>query len=120
MFRSPKPEHEQARPAPRPLTPAERQMNFFQGTALALIPAMFLLPLWFFLLRAPLLAHGRTIAALAFSLIAGLVAQGVRKLIRSMDLRDLDLTTATAFGVLLVLSCILVYAGLVLFALFNG
>lgn len=80
---------------------------------------MFLLPLWFFLLKAPLLAHGRTIAALAFSIIAGLMAQGVRKLVRAINIGDLDLTTVSAFSVLVVLCVILVYAAVVVFALFT-
>lgn len=117
MFRSAKSGGERALSGRRQLTPDERQASFFQGAALALLPSIFLLPLWFFLLRAPRLAHGRTIAALAFSVVAGLIAQGVRKLVGAMDLKDTDLTTVMAFGVLVVLAGLLVYAAVVVFAL---
>jgi hypothetical protein len=120
MFDTRKYEIEGASRRKRPLTPAERQTEFLYGAALALIPAMFLVPLWFFLLRAPRFAHGRTVAALLFSVLAGLIVQGVRKLIRAMNLRELDLTTATSFGVLVVLVALLGYAAVVLFAVAQG
>lgn len=120
MFDGRKHEVERAPKRKRPRTPIERQTEFLYGAALALIPAMFLVPLWFFLLRAPKFAHGRTIAALLFSVLAGFIVQGIRKLTRAMNLRDLDLTTATSFGVLVVVLVLLGYAAVVLFAVAQG
>jgi hypothetical protein len=106
--------------ATRSLTPAERELQFLQGSALTLIPAMFLVPLFMFLLRAPSLTVGRTIAAIVFSVLAGLILQGLRKLVRAMTLHELDLTTAMAFGVLIVFCVLIGYSTILLFALWHS
>lgn len=81
-----------------------------------LIPALFAIPAWTILVYAPRFRHAGLIASFVFPLFAVMLVFGVRKLLRCLRLRELDLTGALAFGVLLILCVMLLYACVFFFA----
>lgn len=103
-----------------PLRPEQRQREFLRGTPLVLIPALFAFPAWVLLLHRPRFAHSEIVAAVLFPAFAAMVAIGARKLVRCVDWRELDLTGAMAFGVLLVLFVMVLYTAVFFFAIYRG
>jgi predicted membrane channel-forming protein YqfA (hemolysin III family) len=103
-----------------PLGPEQRQREFLQGTPLVLIPTIFAFPAWAFFLHRPRFAHAEIVGYVLFIAFAVMVVVGVRKLVRCVDWREIDLIGALAFGVLLALFVTVLYAGVFVFALYRG
>jgi hypothetical protein len=103
-----------------PLRPDQRRREFLQGAPLVLIPAMFAFPAWVLLLHRPRFAHAEAVAAVLFPVFAAMVVVGVRKLLRCVDWRALDMIGAMAFGVFLILFVMLLYAAVFFFAIYRG
>jgi hypothetical protein len=103
-----------------PLDPRQRQREFLQGTPLVLIPTLLAFPAWAFLVRRPRFAHAEIAGYLLFLAFAAMIVVGVRKLVRCVDWRGIDLIGALAFGVLLALFVTLLYIGVFVFALYRG
>ncbi len=103
-----------------PLSHDQRQREFLLGTPLVLIPALFAFPAWVLLLHRPRFAHSEIVAAVLFPAFAAMVVIGVRKLVRCIDWRGIDMIGAMAFGVLLALFVMLLYAAVFFFALYRG
>lgn len=102
------------------LTPEQREREFLTGAPLVMIPALFSLPVWLLLVHTPRFRHSTLAAQAIYAVFAISLTIGVRKLVRSMHVREIDLTSAMAFGVLLVLCVMLVYACVFFFALWRG
>ncbi len=105
---------------PAALSPAERQRQFLQGVPLVLLPAMFAFPAWALLVHQPRFAHAQVVAGIVFPLFVVMAAIGTRKLARCLNWRDLDLVGAMAFGVLLVLGVMLLFAFVFFLILYRG
>ncbi len=103
-----------------PLTPELRQRQFLLGTPLVLLPAMFAFPAWILLVHQPKFPHSALLAGFLFPAFAVMSVVGVGKLIQCLNWRELDLIGAMAFGVLLVLGVMLLYAVVFFVAFYRG
>jgi len=96
------------------LSSAQRNRIFVRYAPLVLIPALFAIPVWMLLVRNPRFPGSETVAMVLFAAFAVMVAIGTPKMVRCMRVRELDLTTAMAFGVLLIL-CTMIASGFFLY-----
>lgn len=105
---------------PAQLTPEQREREFLIGAPLVMIPAVFSIPVWLLFVYTPRFRYSTALAEIIYIAFAVSLVIGVRKLIRCLRVRQIDLTSAMAFGVLLVLCVMLVYACVFFFALSRG
>lgn len=105
---------------PGHLTPEQREREFLIGAPLVMIPAVFSIPVWLLLVHVPRFRFSTAVANMIYVGFAVSLTIGVHKLIRCMRVRQIDLTSAMAFGVLLVLCVMLVYACVFFFAMSRG
>ena len=94
-----------------------RQSCFLRGAPLALIPALFFLPSWLFLVHAPRFTHATLAAWIVFPLFAAMEIGGIRNLVTAMGRKRVDMTMAVAFGTMLILLVCWSYAVLFCLAL---
>ncbi|HYG99344.1 MAG TPA: hypothetical protein VD837_09450 [Terriglobales bacterium] len=102
------------------LSPEQREREFLIGAPLAMAPAVFAIPVWLILVQAPPFRHALLVADVLYATFAIVLVVGTRKLVRCIRIRDLDLLSAMAFGILLVLCVMFVYACVFLFAVSRG
>lgn len=102
------------------LTAEQREREFLVGAPLVMIPALFSLPVWLLFVHVPRFRHSTAVANAIYVVFAIALLIGTRKLIRCLRVREIDLTSAMAFGVLLVLCVMLVYACIFFLALSRG
>lgn len=96
------------------MTPRERERAFLIGAPLAVIPALFALPVVVFLVIFPRVAHGRVIAAFVLPLCALAGSFGLWKLALGAVEKPWGIFNVLSFGALLVLLVIAGYTGLFL------
>ncbi len=94
-----------------------RQRQFLSGAALALAPAVAVLPAWSYLVQWPRFIHAEWIAAALCPVLVISFVVGVRNLVHCLLERQFDAITAFAFGVLIIVFVVLVYDSVFLFAL---
>jgi hypothetical protein len=96
-----------------------RETKFLKGTPLALIPAVLILPAWFFLVITPRVSHPHLIAAFLFPLFGIMAVVGSAKLARCLRWHELDIVAALSFGILLALFVVVVYSATFLFVYYR-
>ena len=97
-----------------PLTWREREKLFFRGAALAIAPALALLPVVFWLVLRPQLRHSYALAALTLPVLIFLELWGLWKLVRCCAQQTFDLLTVLAFGALVIVTAVAAYTGMFL------
>lgn len=71
-------------------------------------------------MHQPRFFHSQVVAAVLFPVFVVMAVIGVRKLVRCISWREIDIVGAMAFGVLLVLGVMLLYALMFFFVLYRG
>jgi hypothetical protein len=87
---------------------------------MALVPALLFLPALMSLVVAPHFRHAGLMAAIVLPAFAVSVVWGIVLLLRCIRRGQFDLTTALAFGALLVLLVVLVYNSVLLLAVLQN
>jgi hypothetical protein len=105
---------------PRHLTWLERERLFFIGAPLAILPALLFLPTLMSLVVTPHFSHARLLAGVIFPAFGISVVGGSVLLVRCIRRGEFDLTTALAFGALLVMLVVLVYDAVLLVAVLGN
>lgn len=102
------------------LTPERREREFLIGAPLVMVPSVFSIPVWLVFVHTPRFSHSAIIAGAIYLAFAVALVTGIGKLLRCLRIREIDLISAMAFGVLLVFCVMLVYACVLFFALSRG
>ena len=98
---------------PRRSSGQQRQRWLAWGALLAVPPALALLPVLGFLVVTPRFLHARALGVVLLAAIAGAEVRGTAWLVRCVR-GEFDLSSALAFGVLVILFVILMYTGIFL------
>jgi hypothetical protein len=94
-----------------------RQDRCLQGTLLAVPAALLFFPAWVFLVHTPRFVHSYLLSVPVFAALAGMLVSGITKLVRCIDMRDFDIVSAMAAGVLMIIFVAAVYTSILMFAL---
>ena len=97
-----------------PMTWRERERAFYLGAPLAILPALGFLPATVFLVLAPRIVHGPSIALAVLPILAMVSGIGLWKLAIGAVQRPFGILNALSVGALLVLLVIAAYTGLFL------
>lgn len=95
----------------------QRERAFYCGSALAIVPALAILPAFVYLIFRPVIPHALLLALIVFPVLAAAEFFGVFLLIRACVTRPFSLLNMLSFGALLVLLVIATYTGVFLAAL---
>lgn len=95
----------------------ERERLFYWGSALAIVPALAVLPAFVALVFHPAIRHATVWAIIVFAILAAAEFFGVFRLVQGCVQRPFNLLTMLSFGALLVLLVIATYTGVFLAAL---
>jgi hypothetical protein len=99
----------------------DRARDFFIGAPFTLLPAIFALPVWAFLVEQPRFAYARIVGSVLLALLATAAAFGLTRLVSCFRGGEVDLYSALSVGVLLITFVVVAYTGMfVLLVKWNG